>query len=251
MKIGLVLSGGGARGLSHVGVLKALEELNVRPQIISGTSAGALVGGLYACGLSPSEIEDRIDKQQFIGAGNFNFKGSGLFSNRTLIDFIEKNVTCKNFEDLKINLFVTATDIAAGKCVYFNTGPLAFPIAASAAVPLMFDPVLIENVRYLDGGIMNNFPIEPLQEKCDVIIGSNVSEWPETMEAYSKTSIIQRCFQLAISNNLDAKKALCNVLIDPPIGHFQAFTKSKNKELVAMGYNETMAKKELILSLNK
>ncbi len=74
-------------------------------------------------------------------------------------------------------------------------------------------------------------------------------EWPEKMEALSKMAIIQRSFQLAISNNLDAKKAMCDVLIDPPIGHFQAFTKSKNKELVAIGYNETMAKKELLLSL--
>jgi NTE family protein len=247
-KTGLVLSGGGARGLVHVGVLKALEEFGIRPHAISGTSAGALVGGLYASGLTPTEIFDAIEKQQFLSFSNFNFLGNGFFKAKTLIDFVEKNLRCKTFEELQIQLFVTGTDLDSGQCDIFHTGNLPLPIAASAAVPVMFEPVEIDGHKYVDGGILNNFPIEPLTESHDFIIGCDVSQWPPNFTNWSKTSIIQRSLQLAIASGQESKKQACHVLIAPPVGHYQAFSKGMNKELVDIGYKETMLKKEALLS---
>jgi NTE family protein len=249
MKIGLVLSGGGARGFSHIGVLQAFEELGIRIGAISGTSAGALVGSLYASGISLKEIIQKFEKQSFLGFKNFNFNGVGFFSSKSLVGFIENNVACKTFEELNIPLYVTATDIETGVYEIFSKGELCNPVAASAAVPLMFDPVEIKGKKYLDGGILNNFPVEPLLGICDIIIGSNVSQWPEKHANWSKMLIAQRSFQLAISANVESKIALCHAVIDPPIGHFQAFSKSKNQELIRIGYNAAMEQKNLLISL--
>ena len=123
------------------------------------------------------------------------------------------------------------------------------PISASAAVPLMFEPVRMGENLYVDGGITNNFPIEPLLENCNFIIGSHVGQWPDTTTRWTKTAVIQRSFQLAISSNLGEKMRKCDVLIDPPIGHFQAFNKSKNKTLMEIGYAETMRWKEKLETL--
>lgn len=250
MKIGLVLSGGGARGLSHAGVLRALDEIGVKVDAISGTSAGALIGSLYACGIPPDEIVKKVHKQQFLGITNFNFTGYGFFSNKSLADFVRSNVSCRHFEDLKTQLFVTATNIEDGCYEVFSSGDLAKIVSASAAVPVMFDPVIMEGKRYLDGGILNNFPVEPLREFCDVIIGSNVSNWPVQKNIWSRSMIIQRSFQLAINATTDSKKQYCDVLIDPPVGHFLPFTKSRINELVEIGYNATMEHRETLLSLS-
>ena len=247
-KIGLVLSGGGARGLVHVGVLKALEEIGICPHTISGTSAGALVGGLYASGLTPNEVFEAIEKQQFLSFSNFNFLGNGFFKAKTLIDFVEKNLRCHTFEELTIKLYVTGTDLDTGQCDIFHEGKLSLPIAASAAVPVMFEPVEINGHNYVDGGVLNNFPIEPLTQSHDLIIGSDVSQWPPNFTKWSKTTIIQRSLQLAIASGQEAKQEACHVLIAPPVGHYQAFSKGMNKELVEIGYKETMLKKDALIS---
>lgn len=147
MKVGLVLSGGGARGLSHVGVLKALDELGVSVDAISGTSAGALVGSLYACGIPPEQILDLVKKQQFIGFTGMSLNGDGFFSHKSLLNFIGDHVTCRKFEELQIPLFVTATNLELGIAETFSTGELLKPVAASAAVPVMFNPVEINGIK--------------------------------------------------------------------------------------------------------
>lgn len=248
-KVGLVLSGGGARGLSHVGVLKALDQMGVTPTIISGTSIGALVGGLYASGMTPDEIVQKIEAQKFLGVSQFTLTGSGLFSHKALKVLIEENISYTTFEELPIALVVTATNIDTGVCEYFDKGDLLLPIVASAAVPLMFEPVVIGGQRYIDGGIMDNFPVEKLVGNCEVIIGSNLSQWPENPKSWTKTRLAQRSFQLAISSHLEEKKRMCDVLIDPPIGDFMPFTKARNKELIQIGYQETMSQEKKILAL--
>ena len=251
MIIGLVLSGGGARGFSHIGVLRALEEMEIKVGAISGTSAGAIVGSLYASGVPLDEMMLKIEKQSFLGFNNFNFNSPGFFNSNSLAQFMQQNLRCKYFEELNFPFYAIATDIENGVYEVFSTGELHNKVAASAAVPLMFDPVEIDGKKYLDGGILNNFPVEPLVKTCDIVIGSNVSQWPEKHTKWTKMLIAQRSFQLAISGNMESKKAHCHVVIDPPIGHFQAFSKSKTRELVQIGYQATMDQKELLISLCK
>jgi len=248
--IGLTLSGGGARGLTHVGVLMALDELGVKPTHISGTSAGALVGGMYASGIAPSEILRIVQAKKFLTTRSFNFRDNGFFSLSPLKEMLEKNMPIQIFEELPIRFFATATNIEDGIAKTFHSGDMIMPMIASSAVPVLFAPILMEGKPWLDGGVINNFPIEPVQD-CDIVIGSNVSTWPEAHKNWSRVSIIQRCFHLTMTNYLPQKKEKCHVFIDPPVGHFGAFGKSKLQELADLGYQHTMEQKEKIIVLLK
>jgi NTE family protein len=247
MKVGLVLSGGGARGLTHVGVLKALEELGVQVSAISGTSAGALIGSLYAGGKKPDEIPGIIQKHRFLHPRNLFLRGHGFFNGRSLKKMLTDNISARTFEELNIPLTVTATAIQSGRAVHFNTGELLNPVAASASVPLMFAPVAIDGELYIDGGVLNNFPLEPLIGKCDVLIGSNLSNWPMSNFKWSRTLVFQRSYMLTINSTFEEKGEKCDILINPEVGHFAAFSKSNFSELVEIGYRETMAQREKII----
>lgn len=248
--IGLALSGGGARGVTHIGVLQALEELGIKPTHISGTSAGALIGGMYAAGLKPLDILEIIRRQKFFSPANFALKGKGFFHTRPLQQMLERNLPISTFEALPVKLYVTATSLEDGVSKIFDSGDMVFPMVASCAVPLMFSPVIIDGKHWVDGGIINNFPVEPIAA-CDLIIGSNVSTWPENHRQWSRMQIIQRSFHLSMSHYMNEKTALCHVFINPPVGHYNGFGKAKLQELVDVGYNYTMMQRARIIELGK
>lgn len=245
--IGLVLSGGGARGLTHVGVLKALEELGITISEISGTSAGAIIGGMYAAGLAPDDILHAIQSQRFLSLRSFSLKPHGFFSARPLVQLLQQNLPVTTFEQLRYPLYVTATNIQAGETTTFSKGDIIMPIVASSAVPLMFAPVKINGGLYLDGGVINNFPVEPLRH-CDVLIGSNVSNWPDNHQHWTRMQIAQRCFHLGMNQYMVHKSKLCRVFINPPVGHYNGFGKRKLRELASLGYQYAMEQKEELLA---
>lgn len=160
---------------------------------------------------------------------------------------IADNLSVQHFEGLNKKLYVSATDIIQGCSVCFDSGDLIAPVAASAAVPLMFSPVNIDGKLYVDGGVLNNFPVEPLIENCNFIIGSNVSTFPENHNHWTPFLVLQRSFLLAINQDFKNKQKHCHVLIDPPVGHLAAFTKSRLHSFFQTGYENTMAVKDLIL----
>src|SRR5664280_3364111 len=174
-KIGLVLSGGGTRGFAHLGVIQALNEAGIYPDVISGTSAGALVGVLYADGYSPREIMTMMN-----WASRFNFMRpamprEGLLQINGIIKILKTSLRSKTFSELKIPLFVSATDLNNGKVVYFSEGDLFEPVIASASIPVLFQPVKINDISYVDGGVLDNLPLRPIENKCRILIGSFVN----------------------------------------------------------------------------
>src|SRR5687767_1894310 len=148
MKIGLVLSGGGARGICHLGVIKALEELNVRVDQIAGTSAGAITGAMYSYGYKPDEIMKIITSTSFSKSLKFAWTWMGLLSLDGLRDIIMKYIPENSFESLKIPLTIAATEIKKGKIEYFTQGELAQAIMASSCVPAVFNPVQFNGGLY-------------------------------------------------------------------------------------------------------
>lgn len=174
-KIGLVLSGGGVRGMAHIGVIRALEEYGISANIVSGSSVGALVGALYANGIPVQDMlaffkETPLFKYNFI-----TILKPGLVDTERYFDVFKAYFPEDRFDCLQRELHVVATNLQQGGEEFFHEGELILPLLASAALPPVFSPVEIENCLYADGGIMNNFPIEPLVGKVDYIIGSNVS----------------------------------------------------------------------------
>lgn len=243
-KLGIVLSGGGARGFAHAGILKALNEKEIYPEIISGVSAGAIVGALYADGYSPDEIlkifsqNDSFFKYvKFIVPRKSLFKAEGL--RQSLSSYLEG----KSFGDLEKPLYVAATNINSGEITYFNEGPVLEAVLASAAIPVLFDPVEIEDELYVDGGVLDNFPLDPLQKQCRKVIGVSLNPIHPEEEFTNLLSIAERTFRLSVSSGLDSKMQRCFMVFEPQeLGRFGLLDAAKGKEMFEIGYRTTLDK---------
>lgn len=157
-RVGLVLSGGGARGFAHIGVLRVLERHGIVPDVIAGTSMGAILGALYAAGTRADElyaIADELSWRELIDLS----LSAGLLKGEKLREFLEHHLP-DTFEELDVPLAVTTTDVETGEQVVFLEGPLVPPVRASACYPGAFEPVRFQGRTLADGGIVNNLPVE-------------------------------------------------------------------------------------------
>ena len=245
--VGFVLSGGGTRGFTHLGILKALDEIGVKPDIISGVSAGAISGAFIAGGYSPEKTMDIILENKLMYYFRPTWKGMGFLNMDKIHSFYNKYFPDNKFEALKIPLIVSATDITHGETIYFSKGNLINPIIASSSIPVIFNPVPYKDMLLLDGGILNNFPIEPLMRKCNKIIGLHCNKMSKPLRSNSKKGVIERAFHLAIYNTIRPKFRRCDVVLEPPdSGDFSMFDIGSARDLFNLGYNYTMAKRKEI-----
>lgn len=241
MKVGLVLSGGGARGIAHIGIIKALEEKGVNIAAISGTSAGAVVGALFAYGYSPDEILDFVEKTSFKRSLRPALTKSGLLKIENLKNIFLKYMPENNFDALKIPLTVAATDINKGKTTFFSHGELIMPVLASCCVPVLFQPLKYKGGLYVDGGILDNLPVEPMKEKTDFVIGSHTNPIDDAFDGKNVKAVIERSLLMAINGNTQKRKDMCNLLIEPPeLGKYTGSDLSKARELFNIGYQYTL-----------
>lgn len=241
MKIGLVLSGGGARGISHIGVIKALQELGVQIDCLAGTSAGSIVGSLYAYGYEPDKILEIILAASFFKSIRPAWAWTGLLSMVGLQDVLLKYMPENIFESLKKPMIVATTELKSGKSEYFSSGVLIPVILASCCVPAVFNPIQFNGNSYVDGGILDNLPAQIIRNQCEFLIGSNCNYVNEEFDVKNFRSVIERSLMMAIDANTTNSKKLCNILIEPPTaGKVSSFDVSKAKELFDIGYQFTM-----------
>lgn len=239
-KIGLVLSGGGARGVSHLGVLKALDEAGVKFSYIAGTSAGAIIGALYGYGYKPEEILKIIEQTSFFRKLKIAWTWKGLLSIEGLKDLLLKYLPHDSFDSLKIPLTVAATDIRAGKIEYFSKGEMIGPVLSSCCVPAVFNPFQLNGNLYVDGGVIDNLPVKAIRDKCDFIIGSHCNFITSEFDVKNLRSVIERSLLMAINGNTTVSKSLCNILIEPPaVGKYSGFDLSKANEMFDLAYTYT------------
>ena len=173
-KIGLALSGGSIKGFAHLGVLQYMDEIGLKPDIIAGTSAGAIMGAFYADGYSPKEIFEIFSSVGFRGMTSLLPKRGGMFSTKNFMERLKTYLHHQNIEELPIPLRIVATDLDNGCQHVFSEGALAERIMASCSVPVLFQPVVIDRVSYVDGGLFRNFPVTVIREECDKVIGVNL-----------------------------------------------------------------------------
>lgn len=216
-KLGVVLSGGGVRGIAHIGFLKALEENGIHPKFISGASAGALVGALYAAGYSPGDMVNFFKTTPIFKFSFYSSSKPGLLDSEKYRIFFEKYFPENNFFALEKSLFVVATDLGNAHPHFFRKGNLIKPLLASAALPPLFSPVEIEGVLYADGGIMCNLPVEPLEKGCHRIIGSFVNPVRRLPKKHftSTMKIFQRASDLRFYADSKSKFHLCDYVFEP------------------------------------
>lgn len=239
MYTGLVLSGGGARGIAHIGVLKALEEHNIYPSYIAGTSAGAIVGGLYAGGCSWQQILEFFKNTQLFTFTNYAKSKPGILDTEKFYKQFNTYLPVDDYKALKIPLLVTATNLLDGTLKVFDSGPLIKTILASAAVPGIFAPVEIGNGYYADGGILNNFPVDLLQKKCDKIVGVYVNPFQKIKKEGLKHvyNIMERSYHIMMANETSLKFNACDILIKPDrMQEFSSFSLNNMDILFNLGY---------------
>lgn len=249
--VGVVLSGGGARCAAHLGVLKALDELGVQISAVSGVSAGAIVGALYAAGNTPSVILSILKKATYFGVTDFAWFKNGIFKMDGLRNILEDMIGPDSFEALKIPLYVTATDISRGVSVTFSKGELFSTVIASSSVPIIFEPVFLADMQLVDGGILDNLPVGPLIGTCDAIIGVHVNKLydGQNVVRLNKVSMIEQCFHLAIANTVMNKAHSCHIFIEPLLAGFKMFDMKRADEIFELGYSAAMQQRELLTSI--
>lgn len=273
-KIGLVLSGGGAKGLAHIGVLKVIDSLGIKVDYISGTSMGAVVGGLYATGYSAHQLdsifssidvdallqdytpresksfyEKRNDEIYALTLPFNNFKLSlpsglskGLY-NFNLISRLTQHVShIRDFEKLPIPFLCIATDLETGQQKLLDSGILAQAIIASGAIPTLYNPVEINGRILIDGGVVNNYPVEELKSRgIDFIIGVDVQEGLKNREQLQDvTSVLSQLNNFSMIEKMDGKRSLTNIYIQPEIKGFSVVSFDKGSEIIKKGTEKAL-----------
>jgi NTE family protein len=249
MRIGLALSGGGARGMVHVGVIQALTESGIEVHEVSGTSAGAIVGSLYAFGYTASEILSFAKERNLIRILNLRLPYKGFVTHKFLRNQLMRYLTHNSFEHLKLPFAVTVANLNSGLPETFRAGPLIDLVVASSSIPILFEPVFMNGNMYVDGGLMKNLPASPLRKTCDFVIGVNlVPQVPATdYEMRTVFGISARCFDIAALNNIKPELAFCDAVIEPPeISKYSRFSISNIDKVYEIGYEETLKNIESI-----
>jgi len=252
MKIGLVLSGGGSKGVAHIGAIKALEEYGIQVTHVAGSSAGAIVGALYAYGYSWETMLRFFKSIKLLDITKFALGKPGFLDAEKYYSEFKTYFRKDSFEGLQKELTITATDILNGKLNIFQEGELIKPILASAAFPGVFTPVRIGNDYYVDGGVLDNFPVDYLTEACDAIIGGHVSGYDvlKIKDLKSSYGVVERSFMLKSVQEDYAKFKHCDIAIAPQeLNAYGTFDRTHLDEIFNIGYSKTkdiLAKSELV-----
>ena len=268
-KVGLVLSGGGAKGFAHIGALKVIDSLGIKIDYIAGTSMGAIIGSLYATGYSGKQLEDLFNSIDFdelindkfpraskpfyerensekygISLPFDNFKislPSGLSRGQNVYNLLYQLMLpvndIRDFKDLPIPFFCIATNIETGESVVMDKGRLAEAVTASGALPSLFQPVTIDDTIYLDGGVTNNFPVEELRVKgMDIIIGVDVQDALKDRESLkSAPEILVQINNFRTINAMKSKVPLTDIYIKPDITNFSVISFDEGRDIIANG----------------
>jgi NTE family protein len=242
--IGLTLSGGGTKGIAHAGVLKFLEEVNLKPHHIAGTSSGAIVASLYACGKKPDEILEFFKSIYFFHWRHFTFRKPGFIDSEAFKNYFHSVFGDKLLGELPFRMHLTATDLVSGKLRIF--GPevkIVDAVLASSAFPGIISPYEIDGKLYSDGGILNHFPTDILQGRCETLIGVYVSPIQKIAKEDLKSikSVTTRAYDLLSANTNMQKFTLCDWVISPDeLALYNTFETNKQKmeEIFMIGYEQ-------------
>lgn len=248
-KIGLALGGGGARGVGHIGAIKAFEELGVKFDYVAGTSAGSIIGALYAFGKSAKEIEDLAKslKKKDIMRGMIPFIKPA--SAEKLEDQLNKafgDLTV--FSEMKIPLSVVCTDLKTGKEVDFDYGNVAKVVSGSCAVPGVFTPVVYEDMHLVDGGLRNNVPADVVKKMgANVVFAIDVNHLRGTgTESLSTISVISSTIGIMMQAKVDNVMENADLIFEPALEQFSPLKFENIDEMIKIGYDTVMANKDKI-----
>ena len=246
-KVGVSLCGGGALGFAHLGALQALEENGIKPDMVSGASMGSIIGSLYCAGYSPKEILKLVEQHRLNRFSNLTSirrdSHRGFFGWRTIRQLMRELIPHDHFDSLKTPLAVSVTNISKGQVEYMSHGPkLKEYVMASASLPGIFEALEIDSMIYVDGGILDNLPVQPLKDAgCDFVIGIDVMDYPTDKAVASPKEVVLQTVLLFNGENNRSHAGDCNWYI-----HFDTASKydimsfEAYREIYQLGYNATL-----------
>lgn len=254
IKVGLALGGGTALGFAHIGVLKAFEDGGVPIDFISGTSAGAIIGALYAFGVSFKDIEDEANSLNWKKAAKLHPSKLGIASNDAVRKILEKHIGKKaDIIDARIPLAIVATDIESGAKIVFKSGNAVEAVLASSCLPGLFAPVQIQGMLLVDGGIVENVPVSPLRGMdADIIVGVNLLRYRKYARPENIMDVLSNSFDM-INHKISAQPKAdgAHILIEPDLSGYYMGDINKWRELADEGYKETIKHIDTIKKLKK
>ncbi len=240
MKVALALSGGGARGIAHIGVIKALEDLGYEITALSGSSAGALVSVFYASGYTPEDMLRTLKEVRWASILRPSFPRKGLIRWEKAIKVLEELLGVRRVEDLKKKVFICVTDLLSARSLYFDKGDLVPLVLGSCSLPGIFEPVRYGDHLLIDGGVMNNLPVEPLMGIEAFKVGVDVNPIERVVDVKGVLRILIRSFFLAVRSNVEARKDMCDLIIVPEVSGFSPLDVKRVDDLFRAGYEATL-----------
>ena len=239
--LGIAFSGGGARAAAHCGALQALKEYGIQPDVVSGTSAGALVATLYASGFTPKQMVETFQGLNFFkDIVTPRVPKGGLFDSRPLTELIQRMLPYNRLEELPIPTFIVASDIEHGVPKVFTKGEIAPRVVASCSIPVIFQPKCINGIHYIDGGAFQNLPVSAIRQKCEKVIALNLNHLEEDKYKDNLISVAYRSFMMTILSNVAADTAQADLLIELDTYGCTAYDMSKIEDLFFRGYESTV-----------
>lgn len=240
--IGLALGGGAALGAAHVGVLKALEEYNVRPKYIAGTSIGALIGCLYAFGMPVQEIEQIARSLDWLDVSGIALSKMGLLSNDELGEVIDANLGDVTFEQADIPVAVVATDISNGEKVILKEGDVSEAVKASACIPVLFEPVEIEGRLLVDGGLLESVPLSILEDLgAEYFVGVDLKANRKYSRPNDLIDVLNNTLEIALIHLGKVQLDQVDLLIQPQLGTYSRTDTEHIPEMIELGYEAAIA----------
>ena len=241
-KIGIALGGGAAWGVAHIGVLTALQELDIPISYLSGTSSGSFVGALYAGGIIGKDLDQCGLQYRWRDAGRLHYLPKiGLASNDRMTAYLESKIGHPRFEDLRLPFYVMATNLKTGKLRVFNQGPVIPAVRASCAVPGIFAPVEIEGDLYCDGGLLSRIPCRILREAgADLVIGVELGILGVEKNVGNIFEVIKRAFDITALNQVNHETAAADLMIRPNLTDLNEFAFNQNEILIERGKEATV-----------
>lgn len=244
--IGLALGGGAAKGFAHVGVIKVLEANGIVPDIITGTSAGSVVGSLYAAGYTPQQLQQLAGKMDETHLADITLSSNGFIKGDKLQNFINGLVHNRPIEKLNKPFGAVATELDTGKEIIFRYGNTGQAVRASASIPNVFQPVVINGKRYVDGGLVSPVPVTAARDMgANFVIAVDISARPRARAASGFMSILDQSLSIMSVNALKYQLKQADVVIQPKVQDLASASFNARDQAIRAG--EQAAEQAIVL----
>lgn len=247
IKLGLALGGGGVLGAAHLGILQALEEHDLKPDLLTGTSAGAAVAALYGFGHSPHTISEEINEIDWWDISNFAWSKHGLMNNAEMGNFLRRLIDDASFDEANLPLAFIATDICSGHKVVLDQGSVAEAAMISACIPGLYTPYERGEHLLVDGGLVENVPVSPLRDMgADFILAIDLNGSTRHRRPESMIDVLVNAFDIAIDSHTHAQLQTADYVLSLDLADFSRTTPGQAEALFTEGYRACLREIEQI-----